>query len=165
MIKEFIEQIANEIIKRKSITIEGHWKTTLVSSNGHTQIRFGEKKYFIHRIMVAFVHDLDYDDSSWLACHKNECGDGDCCCPDHLYKGTAKKNIRDAIEKGTHNSTYTDFGAIGRAIQKAKTHCPQGHPYEGENLKIGKRGERHCITCERKASRDYMRRRRHSSNL
>jgi len=48
---------------------------------------------------------------------------------------------------------------IGRAIaiakQKAKTHCPAGHPYEGENLYITPDGRRVCKECNRAAKRKY----------
>lgn len=30
---------------------------------------------------------------------------------------------------------------------RVKTHCPQGHPYEGENLLVDKRGGRNCRIC------------------
>ena len=30
---------------------------------------------------------------------------------------------------------------------RAKTHCPQGHPYEGDNLSIDARGGRNCRIC------------------
>lgn len=38
-------------------------------------------------------------------------------------------------------------GAVG--IQLARTVCKRGHPYEGENLRISRRGHRVCRTCER----------------
>jgi len=31
-----------------------------------------------------------------------------------------------------------------------KTHCPQGHPYSGENLRVNKKtGHRYCKQCSR----------------
>ncbi len=36
-----------------------------------------------------------------------------------------------------------------------KTHCPQGHPYSGENLFVRKNGKRECKTCMRLRSRAY----------
>ena len=39
---------------------------------------------------------------------------------------------------------------IGRYLMHhnaAKTHCPQGHPYSGENLRINGDGSRACRTC------------------
>jgi hypothetical protein len=41
------------------------------------------------------------------------------------------------------------------ARNAAKTHCPQGHPYNGANLRIDE-GSRRCLTCKR----DQMRRAR-----
>lgn len=44
----------------------------------------------------------------------------------------------------------------GRSIQawnRAKTHCPQGHPYSGENVRISPGGGRYCRTCSRDESR------------
>jgi len=32
-------------------------------------------------------------------------------------------------------------------INKAKTHCPKGHPYSGKNLAVEKRGSRACLAC------------------
>lgn len=37
--------------------------------------------------------------------------------------------------------------------QKAKTHCPKGHPYSDENLRISKQGYRGCKTCHRERER------------
>jgi hypothetical protein len=35
-------------------------------------------------------------------------------------------------------------------IQRSKTHCPSGHAYEGENLKIRPDGSRNCRACARR---------------
>jgi hypothetical protein len=43
------------------------------------------------------------------------------------------------------------------AVFSAVTHCPQGHPYAGDNLKLRKTG-RACRACLRSASRRYARR-------
>jgi hypothetical protein len=40
-----------------------------------------------------------------------------------------------------------------------KTHCPQGHPYEGNNLHVTPKGYRKCRTCDRlraQANRDRL---------
>ena len=41
-----------------------------------------------------------------------------------------------------------------------ETHCPQGHPYSGDNLIITSNGGRACRECKRDWSREYMRRKR-----
>lgn len=48
--------------------------------------------------------------------------------------------------------------AIAAIKNKAKTHCPKGHAYSGENLYINPRGARVC----RKCINDYKRAKRRS---
>lgn len=65
-----------------------------------------------------------------------------CVNPDHLQPVTHAENIR--------------RGAVTGCVlyQRAKTHCPKGHQYVGDNLKIW-RGRRHCRTCKNAAQRGY----------
>lgn len=56
---------------------------------------------------------------------------------------------KEAIEKGC---------AIAARLKKAKTVCPQGHPYSGDNLYITPTGERSCKECNREAKRRYRKR-------
>lgn len=48
--------------------------------------------------------------------------------------GTRKRNIADAVERN-------------RLRQQKVTHCPQGHPYSGDNLYIRPTGARACRIC------------------
>ena len=41
------------------------------------------------------------------------------------------------------------------AINARKTHCKDGHPFCGKNLRKPKRGGRVCRTCHRNSSRNY----------
>lgn len=53
----------------------------------------------------------------------------------NLRWGTASENNRDRVTHGTHQEV-------------AKTHCPQGHPYDGENLYVSPTtGYRRCRQC------------------
>jgi hypothetical protein len=72
-----------------------------------------------------------------LACHT--CDNPYCINPDHLYVGTHQDNMRDMVRK--------------RRGTLARTHCPQGHPYSGKNLRINAHGYRTCLTCTQAASR------------
>lgn len=46
-------------------------------------------------------------------------------------------------------------GLKGRGYNmRQKTHCPQGHPYEGANLKVTPQGVRLCRTCRNAYIRD-----------
>lgn len=40
-------------------------------------------------------------------------------------------------------------GMSPAALNARKTHCPQAHPYSGDNLYVDPRGGRHCRTCMR----------------
>lgn len=51
-------------------------------------------------------------------------------------------------------------GRANGARQKAKTHCPQGHPYAGENLYVGSKGERICLICKKASDKRTQERRR-----
>jgi hypothetical protein len=56
-----------------------------------------------------------------------------------------------------HIEPVTQFENQRRGIgngQRDKTHCPQGHAYSGDNLKIY-RGERLCRVCETAKARKY----------
>jgi hypothetical protein len=58
-----------------------------------------------------------------------------CVNPDHLEAVTQRENNRRSLSP--------------TALNAAKTHCPQGHPYVDGNLAVDKRGFRHCRTCNR----------------
>ena len=61
-----------------------------------------------------------------------------CVNPGHLEPVTPAENVRRQNEAGNHN--------------RAKTHCPQGHPYDAVNTRIVmRRGRpiRFCRTCHR----------------
>ena len=59
-----------------------------------------------------------------------------CCNPAHLEPVTRAENLKRGVG--------SDVGKINRA----KTHCPAGHPYDEENTWRSKKG-RHCRQCHR----------------
>lgn len=63
-----------------------------------------------------------------------------CVNPAHLEPVTQQENIRRG-EGGKH--------------WRIKTHCPQGHPYEGDNLYVNPSGRRECRVCRREAQRRF----------
>lgn len=67
-----------------------------------------------------------------------------CVAPLHLEAVTQRENTLRGMT-GHHNAT--------------RTHCPQGHPYAGENLIIRPTG-RGCRECRRERGRSYRRRQR-----
>jgi HNH endonuclease len=70
-----------------------------------------------------------------------------CVNPLHLQPVTHKVNMRRGVW------TAPKF-------QRAKTHCPAGHPYSGDNLYINPRGSRVCRTCARIKQNEHERRRK-----
>ncbi len=62
-----------------------------------------------------------------------------CVNPDHLEPVTCRKNL-------LRGETLAAQNAV-------KTHCPQGHAFEGDNLYVSGRGDRQCRICRRDASR------------
>ena len=61
------------------------------------------------------------------------CRNRNCVNPAHLEPVTQRENIL--------------RGDTLPASQITRTHCPQGHPYEGDNLYIWTDGSRQCRTC------------------
>lgn len=75
-----------------------------------------------------------------------------CINPDHLEEVTHSENMF----RGT-------AGKLAAARSAAKTHCPSGHPYSGDNLIIRADGSRKCRECGRIFARDSWRRKRGAS--
>lgn len=66
-----------------------------------------------------------------------------CCNPAHLEVVTRAENARRAFETGL---ARVPEQALRNA---AKTHCPKGHPYSGDNLRVASNGDRFCRECRR----------------
>lgn len=75
------------------------------------------------------------------------CRNPSCVNPWHLEPVTVAENTRRGLGPNR-----------GSEWNRRKTHCPQGHPYEGSNLHINKRGGRVCRTCGRDRQRERRRR-------
>lgn len=70
----------------------------------------------------------------------------------HL-NGLRDDNRPENLAWGTGTENNLDIVLHGRNRQLAKTHCPSGHEYAGENLFYNKRGGRFCRACSRARSR------------
>lgn len=67
------------------------------------------------------------------------CGNRACCNPSHLQAVTQRVNVLRATSVAVTNA--------------AKTHCPQGHPYDQANTRIERNGSRKCRACDRERHR------------
>lgn len=81
-----------------------------------------------------------------LLLHSCDRGDEGCVNVNHLRIGTPSENNKDAVERGRH-----------RNQNSAKTHCPQGHPYDNDNTRVRPNGQRACRACERERKRHASR--------
>jgi hypothetical protein len=105
---------------------------------GYGTIRVGDRAMLAHRFayeeLVGTIPDgLELD---------HLCRVRHCVNPAHLEAVTGRVNS----QRGHHPQGW-------------RTHCPQGHPYAGNNLYVHN-GKRYCRTCMRARDRAYKERRR-----
>ena len=119
------------------------WTGTIHPTGGYGQVRSGP-----HR--GAYVHRAYWEDAhgpvpeGWCVDHwrLNEVlAVGESCqcsrlCVAHLRLVTLKDNL--LLSPNTVSSK-----------NKAKTHCPSGHPYDSANTWRSSRGYRYCKQCDR----------------
>ena len=85
---------------------------------------------------------------SMEACHRNDVPTDNRIL--NLYWGTKSQNMKDSYRNG--NSKLENNPSV------KKTHCPAGHSYSGDNLKLNSDGRRTCNLCRREQYRAYYHR-------
>lgn len=117
--------------------------------SGHVLVVLGKSasSRFIHRLVLEAFVGVRPD--GMVCCHNN--GDPADNRLENLRWDTWSSNSRDAVAHGVHHEIK-------------KTHCPQGHPYSGDNLRERVRPNgrinRLCRSCLRKNGREAARKRR-----
>lgn len=113
--------------------------------NGYGRVRDGGTSRPAHRVRyereIGPVPDgMDLDHFA--------CDNPACCNPRHVRPVTTRENV-----------LRSDCVA---ARNLAKTHCPQGHPLEGDNLVRASlaRGERRCLVCRDRQNAEQHAKRR-----
>lgn len=92
---------------------------------GYGAFKFEGKAQQVHRIAYrALVGEFEEPHLDHL------CKVRRCCNPEHLEPVTAEENARRSPNG-----------------QAEKTHCPQQHPYSGDNLMVSPEGWRRCRAC------------------
>ncbi len=152
-----IEGLSERLLRRRTISAVGcwEWKGSLDHGGyGKIALRSEGKSLLrgVHRVAAAIWMGFELE-SELQICH--HCDNRKCFNPEHLFIGTQKDNVRDALTKGR-----LDPGRPG----KSKTHCPAGHPYSGTNLIMifRKKGgtNRQCRACRNPKGKKYQANRR-----
>ena len=112
--------------------------------------RHGYGQFKLHAGMQAKAHRVAY---RWLRGPIEDdlvidhlCRNHSCVNPYHLEPVSNRENIL--------------RGVAPSAVNAIKVGCINGHGFTADNTYITPEGERGCLECRRKASRDYQRRRR-----
>lgn len=73
---------------------------------------------------------------------------------DHLCRNTICVNPKHLEVVTPSVNGLRGLARFNGGVQRARTHCPQGHEYSAQNTQLKKSGSRRCRTC----ARDYTRR-------
>jgi len=131
-------------IKVKENPETGCWVwTARRDSDGYGHFKFVGCSLRAHRLAYRM---LVGSIPSWLEID-HLCRNPACVNPAHMELVAHQENCRRGL-----------VGQAGAIRQRAKTHCPRGHPYDEANT-YRSRGGRYCRTCKREAMRRWRRRR------
>jgi hypothetical protein len=107
--------------------------TASITRTGYGMMRDGAKNKLAHRIAYELHRGHSVPEGLQL---DHLCRKRNCINPYHLEAVTQSVNLLRSPElgKGTNGN-------------EKKTHCPQGHPYDGDNLYVNPKGGRECVIC------------------
>ncbi len=109
------------------------------------------KSMLAHRWAWIYIAEKTIPDGRVLS-HTEECGNHHCVNPDHMFVNDPE------LAKRTGDSPI--------AANAQATHCAEGHPLSGDNLRLrgddgnDGHGRRICITCENRRQREHDARQR-----
>lgn len=110
----------------------------------YSLLKIGNKQYYIHRLSFEIFNGYC---TQLSVLHK--CDNKACYNPEHLFEGTQKDNVHDAINKGRFPLTArTDWKSTIKF-------CPRKHEYTPENT-YRQDGARSCRECRRLRSRGLI---------
>ena len=145
--RESIEQVFWKRANKR----DGCWVWSgQLNDDGYGIIRRRSAHRYAYELLVGpIASGLEIDHT---CCRRN------CVNPSHMETVTHAENNRRAWERGNHERICRHRLAT---MQKAKTHCPNGHVLSGENLVIdGSSGARRCRTCNNDKAKRYHEKKR-----
>ena len=143
-----------------SVREDGCWIWTACLSRGYGQFQWDGKPRRAHRVsyqeLIGPIPDgLQIDHVVARGCLSRSCVN-----PAHLEIVTHAQNH--SRERKTPAGIAAQrvsgiaLGALRGAQRRAKTHCPHGHEYSGDNLYVNEgRGKRYCRACDNAHGRAY----------
>lgn len=102
--------------------------TGSTNGRGYGELRIHGRKWYAHRFAFVALGGNELPDGFDL---DHLCRTRPCVRPEHLEAVTRLQNVQRGEGHGS------------------ETHCPQGHPYAGDNLRVESTATRHCRTCDR----------------
>lgn len=112
-----IEKVKKRILNKIKVDANGCWLWQgyyTFRNCGYATFTLGGNTYAAHRISFA-IFKPDLFNEYLNICHK--CNVRLCLNPDHLYCGTQKDNISDAIKRGTHISAIRSRSSSAEIVE------------------------------------------------
>lgn len=103
-----------------------------IGRGGYPRVSVGGRIYSVHRLIALTFHANPHGHP--LVRHLDD-------VPTH--------NAASNLAWGTYSENGKDVVILGNHPKSNTTHCPAGHPYEGENLMLRGDGSRKCRLCIR----------------
>lgn len=108
---------------------------------GYGQVKWQGRLWPVHKLVWTLTNGPVPDG---LVVDHQECDNPPCAEVSHLAPKPRGAN--------------TLRGVGPTAVNKRKTECKNGHPLEGDNVRVERTGSRRCLTCQRAYNAAYKRR-------
>lgn len=101
-------KLLEHIAQRVHVTEAGCWEWQgRYGDNGYPRIDKrvdGSTKHFqVHRLVVAVLLGFNLRRNLNVL---HSCDNNRCVCPDHLSRGSQKRNVRECVERGRHRTPF-----------------------------------------------------------